>query len=284
MLRRMTGRITIGIDAGGSGCRVALRLPSGQVTSAKGGPANAFADPAKAADEIRACLNRAVAKAGLGADMLSGAAICAGVAGCRLPAIAEDMTARLASPVRVVDDSVTALHGTFPDRDGCLVNLGTGSFFLRKTGEEYRHIGGWGFDLGDEASGAWAGRLAAGACLRVLDGRLPEDPLADAVLAQLSPHPLIALQGASPAAFAALAPLVLKNAASPLGASILAACLDEVAHGLAALGWSRGVLWALTGGFGTALIPHLPPALRAGLTEPQGTALDGALALAEAMP
>jgi hypothetical protein len=81
----------------------------------------------------------------------------------------------------VVDDSVTALEGALGGANGTLASLGTGSFFIRKSPDGTRHVGGWGFQLGDEGSAAWLGRRALSLALRVADGRLPPDPLAEAL-------------------------------------------------------------------------------------------------------
>ncbi|QBY00658.1 hypothetical protein E2K80_07825 [Rhodophyticola sp. CCM32] len=280
----MTGRLTIGIDGGGSGCRVALRLPDGAVTRARGGPANAFTDAGRAAAEITETLTRMLDKAGQPLAALQDARICAGIAGCRLPVLAKTLTDRLPFPARIVDDSVTALYGAFDGGDGSLVSLGTGSFFIRKAGDEVTHLGGWGFDLGDEASGAWLGRRAVTLSLQAAEGRFAEDGLTRAVMAHLPPHPLIDLKDAEPADYAALAPLVLLHKDSPLGERLLSETLAELHRGLHDLGHVASAPLVLGGGFGVALAPHLPPEMQAGLVPPLGTALDGALALAEALP
>ena len=280
----MRARITIGIDGGGSGCRVAIRLPGGGVMRVGGGPANAFTDPAGAAIELSETLGRGLSQAGLTRAVLPRARICAGIAGCRLPELAKDMAARLPFPAQIVDDSVTALHGAFDGAYGTLISLGTGSFFIRKAGETVTHLGGWGFQLGDEASGAWLGRRLVAVSLQASEGRIATDALSEVVMARLAPHPLLTLQDADPSDYAALAPLVLDHAESETGQQLLSETMAEISRGLEDLGHETGAPLVMAGGFGQALAPFLPDPLRASLVAPKDTALDGALAMAAALP
>ncbi|WP_375552629.1 BadF/BadG/BcrA/BcrD ATPase family protein [Rhodophyticola porphyridii] len=280
----MRARITIGIDGGGSGCRVAIRLPGGGVLRVDGGPANAFTDAGRAGVEISETLGRALDQAGLTRAVLPRARICAGVAGCRLPPLAAELAARLPFPARIVDDSETTLHGAFAGGDGTLASLGTGSFFIRKAGGHLTHLGGWGFALGDEGSGAWLGRRAVALSLKAVEGRIAADALSDALMARLAPHPLITLRDAAPVDYAALAPVVLDHAGSALGQCLIGEAVAEVTRALDDLGHAPGAPLVLTGGFGKALAMHLPEGLRAGLVPAKGSALDGALAMAAALP
>jgi len=279
----MTERIDIGIDGGGTGCRVILSR-GGEARHYSGGPANVVTDPAGAEAAIRLVLDRALADHGLGVEALQHARICAGLAGCRLPGEADRFATRLPFLAYVVDDSVTALEAAFAGGDGALVSLGTGSFFIAKSGGSIRHVGGWGFVLGDEGSAAWLGRRALAQALRVVDGRLPADPLAEALLTATPPHPVHFARTASPGQFAQLAKLVPAHAATPMAQALIGDVLVELRDGLAALGHAPGNAWCLTGGLGDLLRDHLPDDLRAELVPPQGRALDGALRLAQALP
>lgn len=279
----MAQRIDIGIDGGGTGCR-ALVSVDGVLREYKGGPANVVTDPAGAEASIRLILDQALADHGHGLDALPEARICAGLAGCRLPGAADSFATRLPFLAYVVDDSVTALEGAFAGDDGCLASLGTGSFFIAKQRGTVRHVGGWGLALGDEGSAAWLGRRALSLALRVSDGRLPPDPLADALMASTAPHPVTFARSASPGDFAQIARLVMDHLDTPLAQRLLAEVIAHLRDGLAALGHEPGAPWALVGGLGTLLAPHLPPDLQADRQEAKGRALDGALRLAQALP
>lgn len=280
----MTGRIDIGIDGGGTGCRVALSRVGGPVTETRGGPANIVTDPAGAEAAIRLALTEALSAHGLGLDALEHARICAGLAGARLPGEADSFATRLPFLAYVVDDSVTALEGALEGADGALASLGTGSFFIARTGREIRHVGGWGFRLGDEGSAAWAGRLALSLTLRVADGRLPPDPLAEALTAACPPHPVLWAQDARPGDFAPLARIVMAHPDSPIARRVVTAILDALRDGLDAVRHAPGTPLVLTGGLGEMLPGHLPGTLRASLRAPSGRPLDGALRLARGLP
>lgn len=280
----MTRRIDIGIDGGGTGCRVALSVAGGTVSETAGGPANIVTDPDGAAAAIRAAIAAALATQGFGSEALAAARVCAGLAGARLPGAAAAFAVRLPFAAHVVDDSVTALEGALSGADGTLASLGTGSFFIARHGGTVRHVGGWGFRLGDEGSAAWAGRLALSLALHVGDGRLPADPLADALIAACPPHPVIWAGSANPGEFAQLVRIVLAHPDSPIALRVQAAILEALGDGLAAVGHAPGCPLVLTGGLGEFLAPTLPGALRADLRPALGRPLDGALRLARGLP
>ena len=61
----MATRIDIGIDGGGSGCRVAISVDGGEITETRGGAANVVTDPAAAEAAIREALLTALKTHGL---------------------------------------------------------------------------------------------------------------------------------------------------------------------------------------------------------------------------
>jgi glucosamine kinase len=280
----MAGRIDIGIDGGGTGCRVAISVDGGAVAETRGGSANIVTDPAGAEAAIREALMEALAEHGLTLDDMGTARVCAGLAGGRLPGTADAFATRLPFLAYVVDDSVTALEGALGGREGTLASLGTGSFFIRKSPEGTRHVGGWGFHLGDEGSAAWLGRRALSLALRVADGRLPPDPLAEALVAAAPPHPVLFARDASPGDFAQIARLVPEHADTKLAKRLIGEVMAALSEGLADVGHTKGEPLVLVGGLGALLQEHLPEQLRADLREAAGRPLDGALALARGLP
>ncbi len=280
----MAERIDIGIDGGGTGCRVAIAVAGQPVAEQKGGPANIVTDPAGAEASIRETVYQTLADLGLSPEDLQNARICAGLAGARLPGAADAFANRLPMLAYVVDDSVTALEGAFDGADGTLASLGTGSFFIRKAHGTVRHIGGWGFHLGDEGSAAWLGRRALSRALKTQDGRLPPDPLADALMSAADPHPVLFAGSAKPGDYAQIAKLVLDHADTPLASALLDEVVAELRAGLEDLSHAPGAPWVLTGGLGDLLADHLPPDLAMGRQGALGRPLDGALRLARALP
>lgn len=282
----MTDRIDIGIDGGGSGCRVVVSAQGGEAR-ATGGPANVVTDPAAAEAAIRDTLLSALGQLGLGLHDLDRARIVAGLAGCRLPGIADAFATRLPFLAYVVDDSVTALEGAFDGGHGTLIGLGTGSFCIRRDARGITHQGGWGFALGDEGSAAQLGRGALGELLKIEDGRLPQwsdDPLIDILRRAVEVHPVLFARDAGPADFAGLAPLILA-CGSPWAEDLLHdRVYAEIVTALRQIGHPEGSAWAMIGGFAQALTPQWSTSMRDGLQAPQGTALDGACAMARALP
>lgn len=283
----MVDRIDIGIDGGGSGCRV-LIFAQGREGRAEGGPANVATDPAAAEAAIRAALLDALGQLSFTLDDLEHARIVAGLAGCRLPGVADSFAMRLPYLAYVVDDSVTALEGAFGGGYGTLMNLGTGSFVIRKDARGVTHQGGWGFQIGDEGSAAWLGREALRELMRIEDGRDPQwenDPLCDGVRAALDgQHPVAFAANAGPEDFAALAPLVVSGE-SHWAVSLRAKVVLQMQVSLDDIGHPSGEPWALTGGLGDALAGQVASVgSLSGVQQPQGSALDGALAMARALP
>ncbi|WP_347555443.1 hypothetical protein [Robbsia sp. KACC 23696] len=88
---------------------------------------------------------------------------------------------------------------------GVVIALGTGSIGCAMDAERgWRTVGGFGFPAGDEASGAWFGLQAAGYAQRALDGRVPIDAFARALIDVMVPSDRIGK--AAPALGAATAP------------------------------------------------------------------------------
>ena len=85
---------------------------------------------------------------------------------------------------RIESDAFVALKGALGDDDGITAALGTGSVFGAQRGGKVRMIGGWGFRLGDQGSGAWMGRALFEAALLAHDGLNDLAPILRAVLAE----------------------------------------------------------------------------------------------------
>ncbi|MEX3015573.1 BadF/BadG/BcrA/BcrD ATPase family protein [Gymnodinialimonas hymeniacidonis] len=282
----MSDRIDIGIDGGGSGSRVIVSTQNREAY-AEGGPANVVTDPAAAEGAIRETVLDALGQLSRSLEDLEAARIVAGLAGCRLPGVADTFAIRLPFLAYVVDDSVTALEGAFGGGHGTLVNLGTGSFFIRKDDRGVTHHGGWGFVLGDEGSAAWLGREALRELTLMEDGRMQthaDDPLRDALLEACNGlHPSQFAMQAAPEDFAALAPLIFDQSTAWAHAlqRRVQTCVEQ---GLEDIGHPDGTSWALTGGLGLALAERLSGPITGGLQAPQGSALDGALTMARSLP
>lgn len=285
----MTDRpdFVIGIDGGGTGCRVAISAADGSVIgTAIGAAANYTSDPDGTVRHILAALSDVADNAGLPLDRLLDMPAHLGLAGIVSREDANALAARLPlTRCRITDDQVTSTIGALGARDGALVAVGTGSFVAIKRGETIRTLGGWGLQLGDQAAGAWLGRIALQRCALVADGLAPTSPLVANLLARFDGDAgqIIAFaRQAAPAEYAQLAPLVFEAAQSDdlhgrslvvEGAAYLNLCL-----GTADL--EGDDVLCVSGGLGPRYAPWLDENFQARIAQPEGTALDGAVRLA----
>lgn len=269
------------VDGGGTACRAAL-LTGGRRVEATGGPANATSDFAGAVASLRALLGGLAARAAVGWAELAAGRGYLGLAGIMSAADGRRLADALELPrAAVADDQEAHVTGALGGTDGAVCAIGTGSFLGRQAGGSIRRIGGWGFHLGDQASGAWLGRRLLQEALLARDGIVPRSSLLDAALdADFGEGGAVAFQfRARPADFARLAPMVVQSD-DPAARRLMAEGAAYLKAGLAALGWQRGETLCLTGGIG----PHYAALLDHPVTPARGTALDGALILAARLP
>lgn len=279
--------IMVGVDGGGTSCRAALR--HGPVRLDGTGTAANVSDFDRAIDTICATVESLVQRAGLPPGSLGQGALHLGLAGVTGPTMAMRVGAALqarlgAGRITVSGDHVTTIAGALGARDGAVAGIGTGSFLGRQVGGRVQALGGHGFLLGDEASGAWLGKRILQDLLLAEDGILAHSDLTRDLLAEYGERPgVIAFAlSARPADFARLAPRVLAAAGAqdPLAVRLMQQGADYIQSALRALGWSTGEALCLAGGLGPAYRDWLPDPVAQSLVAPQGGALDGALALA----
>lgn len=281
-------RIFIGLDGGGTGCRAQAELEDGRRTPVTtGGAANVFSNPDGALHEISAALARAHADA---QAMLPQGAVLAphivlGLAGASESGAAQRLQHALPyRRVHVLGDIDISLKGAFANDDGIVLAVGTGSVLACQRGGRMQRLGGYGFVLGDEGSGAWIGREALRLALHAHDGIGPDGPLVRDIWHRFGPlSNLIGFAGtARPSDYAALAPLVLDHdrAHCPVAGDILdrgcAYLLRAIRH---LQGGAQKTPVAPTGGLGPVLLDRIIAQGGANLhrVAPKGTALDGAI-------
>lgn len=275
----------VGVDGGGTACRIAI-VAGGVRTEIRAAAANVHSDPDGAVDTLVAGLNAAARQAGLAEGALSAAHGFLGLAGVTGPGVARAIAARLPlGRAEVAEDCLPALVGALGGRDGAVAGIGTGSFFGRQSGGAVDLRGGWGFVLGDEASGAWLGRALLARVLHVQDGMArPSDLTRDALAGfEDGPAGIMAFAGrARPGDYAAFAPRVADaaEAGDPAGLDLMRAGAAHIARALDALGWQPPEPLCLVGGLAGRYAPHLPAPVAQAAVPAQASALDGALRLA----
>ena len=284
----------IGVDGGGTGCRVRLSDASGRVLGeARSGPANLCSDFDRAMANVLDGVARAYAAAGLDPAQRRNDTAWLGLAGAGVRELARRMEAALEDGLgfaraRVSTDSETTAQGVLGDADGVLALIGTGSFFLRRQAGHDRRIGGWGYQLGDEAGGAWLGRAALRATLLAHDGLRQPSALTRALMARHGGRPDEIARfaaSASPGDIAALAPEIAaaRDSGDPVARAIFDRAVRLICERLDFLGAEAAGKLCLAGGLAGTYAPLLPERLAALLHPPLGDALDGATALARAL-
>ncbi|MBY0300962.1 MULTISPECIES: BadF/BadG/BcrA/BcrD ATPase family protein [Sphingomonas] len=283
-----TTRYFLGIDAGGSHCRARIADATGRlIGSGATGPANARVGMEQLRATLDAAIAQAAAEAGLTADDLRDTSAGMGIAGISRPGVREALAALdwpFAS-VTYVTDAVIANLGAHRGADGAILILGTGSIAqLRINGTDVA-IGGYGFPISDEGSGAALGLSAVRHALRALDGRSQRTPLSLAVSDRFGhaiPQAIAWMDRATPRDYAALAPLVMDHAEAgdAIARSIVEDAAAHVERFIETV-FERGApSCVLMGGLAPRLRPWLRARTVAQLGEAQGDALDGALLLA----
>jgi glucosamine kinase len=209
----------LGIDGGGTSCRARLADSAGTVLgTGVAGPANIRLGLEAAFCAVREAVRQCLAEAGL-APGDTAIVACLAMAGASEPAEAAEARRYRDHPFRrmlVTTDAHAACAGAHGGRDGGVVIVGTGSIGWAILGGEHYRVGGWGFPVSDEGSGAWLGCEAARRALAALDGRTEWTGLLREVSERFGgdPHAMVRwMASAHPRDYAALAPLVVQHAA-----------------------------------------------------------------------
>ena len=279
--------LLLGVDGGGTKCRARMTDAKGTVLGEGiAGPANIrFGLEASLAEVVSAaerCLEQAGERHGRRRIVA-----CLALAGTGDPV--GTAAARAAShpffDVIFTSDARAACVGAHAGQDGGIVIVGTGSIGWASVGGREHRIGGWGFPISDEGSGAWLGFQLLRRVLRAHDGMMRWTALLRATLARFegNPHHIVRWMGtARPRDYAALAPLIVEHLLQedPVARELTtraAAHIDAIAAHLTTWGAPR---LALMGGLATHLAPLLNSATQRTLVCPAGDALSGALRLA----
>ena len=257
------------------------------LAEATGGPASLRFGPEDAFAAIRACAATCFARAGL-SGREGDAVACLALAGAAEPGL---LTAALAHrhPFRraiLASDAEAACIGAHAGADGGVVVVGTGSIGWAILGTDTHRIGGWGFPLSDEGSGAWIGSEAIRRALRAHDGLTGWTPFLTRVFERFGsdPHGVVRwMDKARPRDFAEIAPIAVAfaHAGDDQARVLLRAAAGSIARVLRRLKALGAPRLALMGGLAGSLEPFLSVGIRRELVPPRGDAVAGALLLAQ---
>jgi len=282
------GPFFVGVDGGGTGCRARIEDASHRVLgSGIAGPAALRVGIEKSLGEVQIACRAALADAGLGEDALSSIHAAIGLAGIGRQGALETLMQQ-PHPFKSViytHDATIACLGAHAGRDGGIVIVGTGSVGFAVAGDREIRVGGYGFPISDEGSGADLGLHAIRLALRAYDERMVGTNLTNDLMTRFHSDPFEAvawMDKATATDYASFAPLVMRHADD--GDSIArrivrdaAEQIDELVRRLAECGAPR---IALLGGLASSIEPWLAPDVQRRLVPPEGDAIDGALHLA----
>ena len=281
--------LLLAVDGGGTRCRARLADLAGNILGeAVTGPANIRLGLEESLAEVAAATRHCLNQAGLNGQENKLIA-CLALAGACEPSA---RSRAQASPLpfyrtTLTSDAQAACVGAHAGRDGGIIIVGTGSVgWGIAAGREFR-VGGWGFPLSDEGSGAWLGCEVLSQVLRAYDGVRPWTALLRSVFEQFEADAYAIvrwMRNARPRDYASLSPLIVAHAeqGDAAGRDLLRAAAAHVAIMATRLVALGAVRLSLMGGLSDKIEPYLSKETRDCLVPPLGDALSGALALARA--
>jgi glucosamine kinase len=278
----------LGIDAGGTHTRARLVTADGAVIgTGEAGPANTRIGLPEALDAVEDSYLQALAEAGLDKAHLASVRVGLGIAGLNrrgvLPGLQEhDFPFR---SIAFASDAAIANLGAHAGGDGAIVIVGTGSIGFARVGEEVYTIGGYGFPVSDEGSGADLGLRAIRNALWARDGRIPHSGMTEEVLDYFhgSAGEIVDWTArATPTDYAAFAPMVMDHASAgdPVAEVIVQAAARRLDRLIRVLLDRGAPSCCLMGGVAARMRDWLAASIRERLSDPLGDALDGAILLA----
>lgn len=165
--------IYLGIDGGGSKTTCVVGDETSVLATATAGGMNLVrSGEAQARTNLHEVIRQACAAAKVDPSQITRA--CLGTTGAGRPEAAELLRKIvrevLPAEIKVVGDTVIALHAAFENGVGIVVIAGTGSIaYGRNQDGQTGRAGGWGYAISDEGSGQWIGRTAVSAVFRAHD-------------------------------------------------------------------------------------------------------------------
>ena len=287
-MNALADMLLLGVDGGGSTCRARLCTIAGATLSeGVAGPANVRLGIEESFASVREATLQCLRAAGFSARDLERVVACLALAGASEPGQIETLRER-EHPYHAavfVTDAEAACVGAYGGANGGIIVIGTGSIgWAEMNGRRYR-VGGWGWPISDEGSGAWLGCEALRRTLWANDGRIPWTPLLRSLFRkfQSDPHAIVRwMTGALPKDFATFAPEIVEHVLDndPVAVELMksaGAHIDALAQLLLEFGVDR---LALVGGLAVAIEPWLAQDTRRHLVAPQGDAVAGAVQLA----
>ncbi|MFH1803579.1 MAG: BadF/BadG/BcrA/BcrD ATPase family protein [Pseudomonadota bacterium] len=289
MKNRQENQLFLGVDGGGTRCRVRISDAVGAILGeAVRGGANTRLGLDPVFHEIIDATREALSKAGLPAETIAQLHAGLGLAG--LPLQRERDLARTYphpfASATFETDAYTACLGAHAGKDGAILILGTGTCGQAILGDRQLSLGGWGFEISDIGSGARIGKRAIEQALLAHEGLSPSSDLTATLMTQFDNNPeniVIFAEKARPSDYGAFCPMVFDaaDAGDPVATAIInraATANDTILRRLNAFGAQR---LTLMGGLADRMAPLMSANMRDLLVSATGDALDGAILMAK---
>jgi glucosamine kinase len=279
----------VGIDGGASNTRVKALAPGGELRAA------AVAGPSSltlGVPEAWVWIIAALAAVGIGPERFAQTHLACALAGTRRAAGRAEFvaTAPVFASLSLCSDGHGTVLGAHAGQPGAAVSIGTGIVGNSVARDGAAHqVGGWGFPVRDEASGAWLGHLVVAEALRVLDGYdIGATDLHRQVIDTIGPsvEQLAAWVHQAPSTrYATLAPLVVAAAAAgdAAGLRLMRHAADEAERLVHALDPAGDLPLCLGGSLALPIFAHVAPDVVRRVQPSQGDACDGAMLIARGL-
>jgi len=278
----------LGVDGGGTGCRARIEDEAGNVLGqGLSGPATTRLGIDVAWASIARAFGAAAEEADFGPAELERTYAGVGLAGIGRKGALEALRA-IGHPFRGIaftSDGMGACLGAHSGRDGAIVIAGTGSIGLGFVEGRDLRVGGYGFPISDEGSGADLGLKAVQLALRAHDGRQDRSALLTEIMLRFHDDPMEAvawMDRATATDYAALAPTVMRHAdqGDAAGRRIVQSAAEQIDTLVRTLFDKGAPRVTLLGGLASPLEPWLAPDVRRRLKPADGDAVSGAIILA----
>nr|WP_064605902.1 N-acetylglucosamine kinase [Photobacterium sp. J15] len=279
----------VGVDGGGTSCRARICNLQGNILGeAKTGSANILLGGQIAMASVQDAIATAAAQAQLTEGDYSQMSVGLALAGAEQKQAWYDFMV-LPHPYAAITmntDAYGACLGAWRGKEGAILIAGTGSCGILLKDNRQHVIGGREFPISDQGSGAVMGLRLIQQVLLSVDEIVPHTPLAQHVMAHFD-HDVDAIvtwsKTARPCDYGQFSPAIFAHAAQgdSLAVELLKQTAADIEMWLSALIQRGAEQICLMGSIGERIRPWLTPPLQAKLAEPQGDAMDGAIAMAQ---
>lgn len=282
-------RLYLGVDGGGTRCRVRIATEPGKVLGeAVRGGANTRLGMDHIFGEITAAAKQALKEANLDESRLGDLHAGLGLAG--LPLERErNLIAAYAHPFASIcfaTDAYTACLGAHDGANGAILIVGTGTCGQAIIDDKQLAVAGWGFEISDIGSGARIGRAAIETALLAHEGLADQTDLTRDVMAKFENNPenIVAFaETARPGDYGTFCPMVFDAdaAGDATATTIISHAVQanlQILRKLVAFGADR---LTLMGGLCDQMAKRMPEDIRKKLVPAKNDAMHGAILMAK---